>query len=85
MIFPTWGKVTFGHFMGELTPQMGKGCPQMDVSRFMRPGEKGSVPLNFLHIVVGRDSFPSLTDSARIARVGSIRIDLEVDGAQLGS
>ncbi|CAJ1393583.1 unnamed protein product, partial [Effrenium voratum] len=28
----------------------------------LQEGEKGSVPLNFLHIVVGRDSFPSLTD-----------------------
>ena len=26
------------------------------------PGEKGSVPLNFLHILVGRDAFTSVTE-----------------------
>ena len=29
------------------------------------PGEKGTVPLNFLHILVGRDAFPAVTDCWR--------------------
>ena len=28
----------------------------------LQGGEKGSVPLNFLHILVGRDAFPAVTD-----------------------
>jgi len=35
-----------------------------------RPGEfQGTVPLNFLHILVGRDAFASVTDWARFEDV----------------
>ena len=28
----------------------------------LQGGEKGSVPLNFLHVLVGKDAFPTVTD-----------------------